>query len=167
MLTLQPIAATEESGEGRARIPPELLGLAAAKVPWTSYLALDGRGDAVGVCAFKGAPNRQREVEIAYLTFPEHEGLGHGTAMARVLRQIAGGSGEVDYVIAQTLPEENASVRICRRLHFRFEGEVIDPEDGKVWRWRKSVHHPAAAAGSLSAALSPALRRASGGPDWA
>ena len=59
--------------------------------------------------------------------------------MARALLEIAAGSGEVDSVIAQTLREENASMRICRRLDFGFVGEALDPEDGLIWRWKKQI----------------------------
>lgn len=139
MLTLKPLAEVEGHTEVKARIPRELAALAATLAPWTSYMAIDGEGAAVGTCAFKGAPDENREVEIAYLVFPEHEKRGHGTAMARALVDIAAGSGAVDHVVARTLPEENASVQICRRLGFVFAGEAADPADGNVWRWRKQA----------------------------
>jgi hypothetical protein len=40
-------------------------------------------------------------------------------------------------VIAHTLPEENASTRALRGNGFAHAGEVIDPEDGRVWRWER------------------------------
>lgn len=137
MIALKPLVAVKESVELAAQIPREFLALADQAAPWTSYVAFTAAAVAVGTCAFKGAPTQQKEVEIAYLTFPEHERQGYGAAMARSLLEIAAGSGQVDHVIAQTLREENPSVRICRRLDFRFEGESLDPEDGLVWRWSK------------------------------
>ena len=137
MLSLKPLAATMDCAGVKPLVPRELLALSTAKAPWTSYIAFNGGGAAVGACAFKNAPDKKKEVEIAYLTFPGHARRGHGTAMARALINIAAGSGAVDHVVAQTLPGLNASVRICRRLGFAFAGEVIDPHDGKVWRWRK------------------------------
>ena len=113
-----------------------------AAAPWTGYLAIAGEGVAVGTCAFKSAPDENDEVEIAYLTFPKQEKRGYGTAMVRALLEIAAGSGGVGRVVAQTLPEENASVRICRRLGFVLEGESIDQDDGKVWRWSKQIPGP-------------------------
>ena len=166
-LTLTPLTAVNDSAGVIARIPWELAARSVAPAPWTSYVAFTDDGQAAGACLFKDAPKAHPEVEIAYLTFPEWQNRGYGTAMACALLEIAAGSGAVDHVVAQTLPGENASVHICRRLHFSFAGEFIDPEDGKIWRWRKSIQHPAAAAGSLSAAHSPALPRASGGPVWA
>ena len=137
MLLLRPLAAVQNSSGLAARIPREFLALATTKEPWTGYAAFTADGIAVGICAFKGAPTKMRVVEIAYMTFPEHEGRVYGATMARSLFEIAAGSGEVVCVIAHTLREENASVRICRRLGFSFEGEVDVPEDGLVWRWRK------------------------------
>jgi len=123
----------------KARIPSELLGLLKEAAPWTSYVALTPDGIAVGACAFKSRPTKMKEVEMAYLTFPEFEKRGYGTAMARRLFEIADASGEVERVVAQTLREENSSVHICRQLGFAFDGDVVDSEDGLVWRWSKQT----------------------------
>jgi RimJ/RimL family protein N-acetyltransferase/predicted ester cyclase len=135
MVTLKPLSASDAPID--ARIPAEFIALAEALPPWTSYIAYARDAHVVGTCAFKRPPGADRSVEIAYLTFPEFEGRGYGTAMARALVELAGASGQVTAVIARTLKEENASVRICRRLDFAFEGEVPDPEDGVVWQWKK------------------------------
>jgi ribosomal-protein-alanine N-acetyltransferase len=138
-LTLIPLTDVRQPAELLARIPKELHALASRAKPWTSYVAFTQAGVAVGTCAYKGEPNPRKEVEIAYMTFPELEARGYGTAMSRSLIEIASTSKAVEHVIAQTLREENASVRICRSLGFRFDGEVVDPEDGIVWRWSKRV----------------------------
>lgn len=104
--------------------------------PWGSYLACEGEA-AVGICAFKAAPDSAGTVEIAYMTFPAFEGRGHATAMAKALARIAFAAG-APLVIAHTLPQENASNRALRRNGFAFAGEAIDPEDGLVWRWEKT-----------------------------
>lgn len=104
--------------------------------PWGAYLAIDrSTSKIVGTCAFKTAPNHRGEVEIAYCTFPPFEGRGMATAMAAALKEIAEGSQGVKTVLAHTLPRENASTRILRKLSFRQVGTVNDPEDGPVWRW--------------------------------
>jgi len=103
---------------------------------WFGYLAIDtSNKQIVGTCAFKGAPTKEKCVEIAYFTFPEFEGKGYGTAMASMLIQAARSSPMVDSIIAHTLPETNASSRILQKVGMKFTGEVIDPEDGRVWRW--------------------------------
>ena len=38
-------------------------------------------------------------------------------------------------VMAQTLPEKNASTRILGKLEFTLVMEINSPEDGKVWEW--------------------------------
>ena len=103
--------------------------------PWGCYLAVAG-GDIVGTCAFKTSPDAAGTVEIAYMTFPAFEGRGLATAMAAALFDIAAAAG-APLVIAHTLPEENASNRALKRNGFTFAGEVIDPEDGLVWRWER------------------------------
>jgi predicted acetyltransferase len=103
---------------------------------WFGYLAIDsGTKQIIGTCAFKGAPTKEKTVEIAYFTFPEFEGKGYATAMASMLIHAARSNPEVESVIAHTLPETNASTSILQKLGMKFVGEVIDPEDGRVWRW--------------------------------
>ena len=102
--------------------------------PWGSYLArLEGQ--AVGICAFKSAPDAAGEAELAYMTFPAFEGRGHAGEMIAMLAAIADEAGVLP--IAHTLPEENASNRALKRNGFVFAGEVEDPEDGLVWRWER------------------------------
>jgi RimJ/RimL family protein N-acetyltransferase len=104
-----------------------------AVAPWRGYFVVDD-GRAVGTCGFKGNPV-DGVVEIAYSTFPPYEGRGYGTATAAALVRLALDTDASLQVIAHTLPEENASARILRRNGFRFAGEVMDPEDGRIWRW--------------------------------
>ena len=108
--------------------------------PWGGYLAVDPPTRVVvGTCAFKGPPDARGEVEVAYFTFPAHEGRGYATAMATALRDRATASPGVQTVRAHTLRERNASVRVLEKLGFRWGGDVQDPEDGPVWRWEWPV----------------------------
>jgi RimJ/RimL family protein N-acetyltransferase len=77
-------------------------------------------------------------VEIGYLTFIPFEREGVASQVVEQLCGIAGGEGAT-VVLAHTLPEENASNRALKSNGFRFDGEVIDPEDGAIWRWRRSL----------------------------
>jgi ribosomal-protein-alanine N-acetyltransferase len=104
--------------------------------PWGSYVVELG-GQPVGVGAFKSAPSPSGEVEIAYMTFPAYEGRGQATAVIALLVAVAIAAGARP--IALTLPEENASNKALRRNGFVYAGEVIDPEDGLVWRWEKGA----------------------------
>ena len=101
--------------------------------PWVAYLAVD-HGVCVGTCAFKSPP-REGVVEIAYHTFPGHEGKGVATSMAALLTA-KGRAVDGITVTARTLPEESASTTILAKLGFDNVGEVEDPEDGTVWEWR-------------------------------
>jgi RimJ/RimL family protein N-acetyltransferase len=101
--------------------------------PWIGYIAVS-KGRAVGTCAFKTAPADGR-VEIAYFTFPEFEGRGIATAMARRLVALARTERPGVTVTAQTLPVRNASNRILEKLGFRLAGTAMDAEAGEVWEW--------------------------------
>jgi len=124
-----------QAGEGLAVLNEVLAQFLAVDRPveWSQFWALDAAsGLVVGLCGFK-APPRGGAVEIAYLTFPAFEGRGHATRMAAALSARALAAGQA--VLAHTLPTRNASAALLRRCGFRFEGTVVDPDDGEVWRW--------------------------------
>ncbi len=101
--------------------------------PWMGYLVLEN-DTIVGTCAFRSPP-RSGEVEIAYFTFPEFEGRGFATEMARHLIQIVKDTEPGTWIFAFILPEKNASNRILQKLGFGFAGETRDEEDRLVRRW--------------------------------
>ena len=105
--------------------------------PWCSYLACRGEA-AVGLGAFKAKPDRESNVEIAYITFVDARGTGVARDVAAALIDIARQEG-VRVVRAHTLPEENASTRVLLANGFSKSGDVVDPEDGPVWRWERTV----------------------------
>jgi ribosomal-protein-alanine N-acetyltransferase len=106
--------------------------------PWGGYLALDpSTGVVLGTCGFKGPPGQDGAVEIAYFTFPGREGKGIGTAMALALSRLASREPGVRLLRAHTLPEPNASGKILTRVGYRHTADVVDPEDGPVWRWER------------------------------
>lgn len=109
----------------------------AADEPWCGYLTVSAEeGAVVGSCAFKGGPDPEGCVEIAYYTLPTYEGRGLGRAAAAALCEVAASNG-VGCVVAHTLPEESASTSILKGLGFARSGEVVDPDDGLVWRWER------------------------------
>jgi ribosomal-protein-alanine N-acetyltransferase len=103
--------------------------------PWLGYL-LETDSVIVGSCAFKSPPKAGR-VEIAYFTFPEFEGRGFATEMAKQLLKIAAATDSNVQVYAQTLPVNSASTKILERLGFTLSGSVNHSEDGLVWEWIK------------------------------
>lgn len=101
--------------------------------PWIGYLVVEA-GACVGTCAFKAAPRDDR-AELAYFSFPGHEGRGLATLMCRELVAIARTAQPGIVVTAQTLPEYNASTRVLEKCGFRRSAEFVHPEDGLVWEW--------------------------------
>jgi RimJ/RimL family protein N-acetyltransferase len=101
--------------------------------PWVSYLGVVG-AKPIGICSFKSPPKHSR-VEIAYFTFPDEEGRGFATEMARQLIEIARNKQSDIRVIAQTLTAPNASHRVLRKLGFNPVGEIEHPSDGRVLEW--------------------------------
>lgn len=100
------------------------------------YLAVDAdTRNVVGSCGFKGAPDRHGSVEIVYLTFPDCEGQGYATSMAKGLVDIAFRSHSVRRVVAHTLPEKSASTRVLEKAGFTFAGDYVDAEDAPGWSW--------------------------------
>ena len=108
----------------------ELIGF---NEPWISYYLKDGP-EIVGTCSFKGSPNSDNKVEIAYYTFEKFQGKGYGNKMCVLLKDIACSNGEI-IVTARTLPQLNASTSILTKNGFHCIGLVNDPEDGEVWEW--------------------------------
>jgi ribosomal-protein-alanine N-acetyltransferase len=101
--------------------------------PWIGYVS-QSDGQIVGGGAFKSAPQNE-QVEIAYYTLPELENQGYATATAQALIDLAIQTDEELTIVAQTLPETNASNHLLQKLGFNFFDVVDHPEDGPVWEW--------------------------------
>ncbi len=145
----------ESPGEARARLeamsPSDMAEVsadwlarfraAASPDPWIQgfALVLQAREVIVGSAGFRSPPGPDGVVEIAYGIAPEHQGNGYATEAAEALAAYAFGSGRVQVVRAHTRPEANASARVLTKCGFENLGEVIDPEDGLVWRWERRI----------------------------
>jgi ribosomal-protein-alanine N-acetyltransferase len=107
--------------------------------PWVhGFAVVHGESRLViGSAGFKGPPDDTGEVEIAYGIVPDYEGRGYATEAASALVSFAFESGHVKRVRAHTLPATNASTRVLTKCGFKYTGEVVDPEDGLVWRWER------------------------------
>lgn len=138
--TREEVRATLEilAPEVRAQMSPLWLALlekSAPQDPWVhGFHVVHDDGLTVGLGAFKGPPV-EGIVEIAYAIEAEQQGKGHATAAARALAAFAFASGLVRIVRAHTLPEGIASQRALLKSGFEKIGEVVDPEDGLVWRY--------------------------------
>jgi RimJ/RimL family protein N-acetyltransferase len=134
----------------QAEVSPEWLAqlrASPAPSPWTHGFALVERatGAVVGGCAFKGPPDADGAVEIAYGLAPAYRGRGYAREAARALSEFALGAGGARCVRAHTRPDNAASARVLEACGFAPVGEVLDPEDGLVHRWELRASAPPAA----------------------
>ena len=140
-LTLAPCAGEPELADpafaGDWATELAKMSAAANIAPWCSYLARRD-GEPVGIGGFKASPDSAGCVEIAYLTFLPAQRQGIASTVAGELTSIAKANG-ARTACAHTLPETNPSTRVLRANGFTMTGEVVDPEDGPVWRWEREL----------------------------
>jgi RimJ/RimL family protein N-acetyltransferase len=117
----------------------ERLQTATTADPWEHGFGVVHRDDGlvIGGCGFKGPPDADGVVEIAYGIVPAYERRGYATEAAGALVAIASADPRVRLIRAHTLATNNASVRVLTKNGFSFVGDVVDPEDGPVWRWER------------------------------
>ena len=104
-----------------------------ASAPWGVHLFFDDDGALVGNGGWKGAPV-DGTAELGYAVAPERRQRGIATAAVRELVARAR-VASVRLVVAHTLPEPSASTTVLRRCGFTRVGELVDPDDGLMWRW--------------------------------
>ena len=128
----------------RAQVSPAWLEQMRTSPPsaWTHGFAMVDRATnaAVGSAGFKGPP-ADGMVEIAYGVDPEYQGRGYAKEAAAALVDFAFSNGDVRVVRAHTLPEKNASTSVLTACGFEFLGQVMDPDDGLVWRWELAARN--------------------------
>ena len=91
--------------------------------------------EVIGAAGFKGPPDSEGIVEIAYGIAPDFEGQGYATQAAQALLRFALDSPNVTLVLAHTAHSNIGSHRVLEKSAFKNVGEVNDPEDGPVMRW--------------------------------
>ncbi|HEV7389780.1 MAG TPA: GNAT family N-acetyltransferase [Gemmatimonadaceae bacterium] len=109
--------------------------------PWRLGFAAVHRGArmVIGSGGFKGPPDSDGVVEIAYGIVPAFQRRGYATEVARALVEYALRDNTVRRLIAHTLREHNPSTKVLKKCGFEFIGEVVEPDDGPVWRWERSL----------------------------
>lgn len=117
----------------------EQLRASDAPDPWVHGFAVIHResGSVIGSTGFKGPPDEEGVVEIAYGIVPLHQGQGYATEAAGAALAFAFETAAVRLVRAHTLPAASASTRVLAKCGFAHVGEVVDPDDGPVWRWER------------------------------
>jgi RimJ/RimL family protein N-acetyltransferase len=131
--------------EERAQVSVEWLAQARVATepdPWVLGFTIRERqsGSAIGTCGFKGRPDAQGTVEIAYGIDAPYQGRGFATEAATAMTAYAFQHADVRLVRAHTFAEGNASARVLSKCGFRSAGQVADPDDGLVWRWERRRH---------------------------
>jgi len=113
------------------------LDAATAIDPWVLgfSIVLAATGAVIGTCGFKGPPDSNGMVEIAYGIAPVHQNKGYATEAAAELVRFALRTAKVRVVRAHTVERGGASARVLEKCRFRSCGQVMEPEDGLVWRW--------------------------------
>ncbi len=102
-----------------------------------SFGVADGAtGGEVGVCTFKGPPDADGVVEVAYGIDADHQRKGYASEATAALVAFAFGRG-VRVVRGHTKPDNVASIRVLEKCGFRPLGLVIDPDDGEVLRFER------------------------------
>jgi len=106
--------------------------------PWRHGFFMLHRNDGlvIGAAGYKGPPDVDGVVEIAYGVVPKYQGQGYATEAAAALVTYAFAHG-ASMLRAHTMPEANASTHVLKKCGFQYVGPVVDPEDGPVWRWER------------------------------
>lgn len=111
---------------------------AQARPDWTGFFVCDHEtGMVIGSGGYKSAPS-DGAVEIGYGVSPDWESKGVATALAAKLVEHAFAHGALK-VIAHTLPDGWASQRVLQKSGFQPAGKHIDPEDGEVLRFERTI----------------------------
>ena len=117
----------------------EQLRASTAADPWTHGFGVVHQESClvIGSVGFKGAPDAEGMVEIAYGIVPAFRGKGYATEAAEAAVKFAFASDQVRLVRAHTLPTNSPSMQVLARCGFERTEEVVDPEDGLVIRWER------------------------------
>ncbi len=125
-----------------AEVSPTWLAQLRAAAPgtnpwqWGFAIVHQTSGSVIGMIGFKGPPDDQGMVEIAYGIVPTFQGQGYATEANLAVIDFACKDPSVQLIWAHTAPTANTSTRVLEKCGFEFMGEVTDPEDGLVWRWQ-------------------------------
>lgn len=135
---------TENDGRFFQSVLEKITSSPDEKIWWTYLPILKSENLLIGSGGYKGKPDENGRVEIGYEVALHYRKRGLATEMAEALIDFAFRNESVSTVIAHTLPEENASVKVLRKCGLQLMGE--DREDGgeREWRWviiKESFQH--------------------------
>jgi ribosomal-protein-alanine N-acetyltransferase len=125
----------EDGWQGFPEVIPFLVTSAHGGGPaeWGPHLIFDEDGALVGNAGWKGRP-ADGVAELGYSVAPARRGRGIATAV--VLELLARGrAAGLEEAIAHTRRVRSPSTSVLTRCGFAKVDELIDPDDGPVWRW--------------------------------
>ena len=96
---------------------------------WYLLLRTDAKPLLVGICGFKGPPE-EGMVEVGYGVLQYFQRRGLATEATAALTRWAFSHPRVELVMAQTLPELTASIRVLEKLGFTQRGTPL--EEGAI-----------------------------------
>ena len=102
---------------------------------WFFYLVVHKEDKTlIGTGGFKSVPDANGVVEVGYEVHEDYREQGYGSELLQALIDYAFDHKDVSKVIAHTLEEYNAAVKVLQKCSLSFAGEMTG-EDGPLWRW--------------------------------
>ncbi len=96
-------------------------------------------GEVVGLCSHKRLPTPSGETEIGYGIAESRRRLGHATRAVAAMVAEASLDPTVKLLSAATATSNPASQRVLERNGFEEMGRLLDPEEGEIIRWQRTV----------------------------
>lgn len=103
----------------------------------STFLIVDD-GEVVGLCSFKGPPDRSGVAEIGYGIAESRRRRGYATRAVSLLCEHVCRSGAPKALKAETSPANPASQRVLESNGFAHVGMRQDAEDGSLLVWSKT-----------------------------
>jgi RimJ/RimL family protein N-acetyltransferase len=136
LLNINVASPWSEAGEPAFRFALEKISSNQDEEKWWTYIpVLKSENMLIGSGGYKGRPDAEGMIEIGYEIAESYRRRGFATEMANGLIQNGFQHDVVKTIRAHTLAEENTSTKVLGKCGMSFMGEIIDPKDGKLWRW--------------------------------
>jgi ribosomal-protein-alanine N-acetyltransferase len=106
------------------------------EIGWWTYFPIHKKDNKlIGSGGYKGKPTPEGTVELGYEIAPNYRNQGLATEMTKALIENALKDKRVKNIIAHTLGHENPSTTVLQKCGFVKVNELIDPDEGLVWKW--------------------------------
>ena len=101
---------------------------------WGSWIVIRKSDDRIiGDIGFKGKPDKNKTVEIGYGLLQSYWNNGYATEAVEALIEWAFHTSKVEKVIAETLKENDGSIRVLEKLHMK----KVDCSETMIY-WEKA-----------------------------